>query len=519
MTPNTDELSSVLGVIVAPELFELALTHRSFAYENGGLAHNERLEFLGDSILGQAVTVMLYTENPQLDEGELAKRRASLVSSVALAEVARSIGLGAYIRLGRGEELTGGRDKSSILADTLEALIGATYLDLGGEAATTLVLASDPPATGEPGPFRRIHGSEDEPAGACGPARARATELPGLGQRSGSLEAFSRHRAAGRRPDRVWRWLQQEARGDGGRAPGLDAAADSHALTVPELPEVEVVRAGLEPAVTGARVHSVTIFDERSLRRHDGPAEDFIERLTGRTMLAPQRRGKFMWIPLDGGSEALVTHLGMSGQVLLRDTATDDARTRIRVDVRHPVHGSLRLNFVDQRIFGSMAIDDLVPSVDGGDTVPSKVAHIARDPLDALFNDALFLSRLSRKNTTIKRAMLDQTLISGIGNIYADEALWAARVHYDQPTATLSRARAKVLLAEVRLVLLKALAEGGTSFDAQYLNVNGQSGYFAHSLNAYGQQGKPCQRCGRPIIRESFMNRGSHFCAHCQRVR
>ncbi|MDJ0335707.1 ribonuclease III [Salinibacterium sp. G-O1] len=140
MTPNTDELSSVLGVIVAPGLFELALTHRSFAYENGGLAHNERLEFLGDSILGQAVTVMLYTENPQLDEGELAKRRASLVSSVALAEVARSIGLGAYIRLGRGEELTGGRDKSSILADTLEALIGATYLDLGGEAATALVL-------------------------------------------------------------------------------------------------------------------------------------------------------------------------------------------------------------------------------------------------------------------------------------------------------------------------------------------------------------------------------------------
>ncbi len=140
MTPNTDELSSVLGVIVAPGLFELALTHRSFAYENGGLAHNERLEFLGDSILGQAVTVMLYTENPTLDEGELAKRRASLVSSVALAEVARSIGLGAYIRLGRGEELTGGRDKSSILADTVEALIGATYLDLGGEVATDFVL-------------------------------------------------------------------------------------------------------------------------------------------------------------------------------------------------------------------------------------------------------------------------------------------------------------------------------------------------------------------------------------------
>ncbi|WP_199280350.1 bifunctional DNA-formamidopyrimidine glycosylase/DNA-(apurinic or apyrimidinic site) lyase [Salinibacterium sp. CAN_S4] len=288
---------------------------------------------------------------------------------------------------------------------------------------------------------------------------------------------------------------------------------------MPELPEVEVVRAGLEPAVTGASVASVTIFDERSLRRHDGPAEDFIDRLVGRTMLTPLRRGKFMWIPLDGGVEAVVTHLGMSGQVLLRDTETDDARTRIRVDLQHPEHGPLRLNFVDQRLFGSMAIDSLVPSVDGGDVVPSKVVHIARDPLDERFDDALFLSRLARKNTTIKRALLDQTLISGIGNIYADESLWAAKVHYEQPTATLSRARAKLLLAEVRLVLRKALAEGGTSFDAQYLNVNGQSGYFAHSLNAYGQQGKPCPRCGRPIIRESFMNRGSHFCSFCQRAR
>ena len=115
--------------------------------------------------------------------------------------------------------------------------------------------------------------------------------------------------------------------------------------------------------------------------------------------------------------------------------------------------------------------------------------------------------------------MLDQTLISGIGNIYADEALWAAKVHYDQPTATLSRPRAKLLLAEVRHVLEKALGEGGTSFDAQYKNVNGQSGYFEHSLNAYGRQGEPCPRCGRPIVREQFMNRGSHFCAFCQRVR
>ncbi len=275
------------------------------------------------------------------------------------------------------------------------------------------------------------------------------------------------------------------------------------------------MRAGLAPAVTGVRVSTVTVYDERSLRRHDGPSEDFIDRLTGATMLEPQRRGKFMWIPVDDG-HALVVHLGMSGQVLLRDQTMDDPLTRIRLDLA----SGYRLNFVDQRIFGSMAIDTLVPASDHPEQlVPSQVAHIARDPIDELFDDAQFFARLKSKNTTIKRALLDQTLVSGIGNIYADESLWGARVHYDQPTATLSRPKAKLLLAEVRAVLAQALSEGGTSFDTQYLNVNGQSGYFAHSLKAYGQQGKPCPRCGRPIVREQFMNRGSHLCPYCQRLR
>lgn len=152
-SPINDSLAAVLGVSIDPKLLELALTHRSFAYENGGLAHNERLEFLGDSILGQVVTVMLYTENPALDEGELAKRRASLVSSAALAEVARSIGLGDHIRLGKGEEQTGGRDKSSILADTVEAIIGAAYLDLGGDVSAGLVLRLVRPLLDDPGRF------------------------------------------------------------------------------------------------------------------------------------------------------------------------------------------------------------------------------------------------------------------------------------------------------------------------------------------------------------------------------
>jgi formamidopyrimidine-DNA glycosylase len=290
---------------------------------------------------------------------------------------------------------------------------------------------------------------------------------------------------------------------------------------MPELPEVEVVRSGLEPAVSGATVRRVEVLDPRSLRRHDGPAEDFVDRLTGARLLTPERRGKFLWIPVGGETEALVVHLGMSGQVLLRDPATErDRLTRIVLDVDHPTHGALRVDFVDQRIFGSMALDELVAASDHpGQRIPGQVAHIARDPLDPLFDDDLFLRRLAAKDTGIKRALLDQTLVSGIGNIYADEALWAARIHYAQPTRMLSTPRAKTLLAEVRLVLGKALAEGGTSFDSTYVNVNGASGYFSHSLNAYGRQGLSCPRCGRAIVREQFMNRGSHFCPFCQRLR
>lgn len=290
---------------------------------------------------------------------------------------------------------------------------------------------------------------------------------------------------------------------------------------MPELPEVEVVRSGLEPAVAGATVRRVEVLDDRSLRRHDGPAEDFVERLTGARLTVPQRRGKFLWIPLGESPEAVVVHLGMSGQVLLRaPDAPRDRLTRIVLDVDQPGHGPVRVDFVDQRIFGSMALDALVPAADHPEQlIPTQVAHIARDPVDPLFDDAAFLRALARKDTGIKRALLDQTLVSGIGNIYADEALWASRIHYAQPTRTLSRPRASALLAEVRVVLGRALAEGGTSFDAQYVNVNGASGYFSHSLNAYGQHGRPCPRCGRPIVREQFMNRGSHFCRFCQRLR
>ncbi|TFB68109.1 bifunctional DNA-formamidopyrimidine glycosylase/DNA-(apurinic or apyrimidinic site) lyase [Cryobacterium glaciale] len=303
---------------------------------------------------------------------------------------------------------------------------------------------------------------------------------------------------------------------------------------MPELPEVEVVRAGLQPAVTDAIVTGVEIFDERSLRRHDPASGSFAEQLTGRRILAAVRRGKFLWLPL-GSGRALVIHLGMSGQVLLRRPgAALDRMLRIRLTLEHPTHGELWVNFVDQRIFGSMAVDvmgptrDALPAGYSGELqadaawqhrIPSQVAHIARDPIDPSFSSSAFFAALARKNTGIKRALLDQNLISGIGNIYADEALFAARIHFEQPAASLSSAKATVLLAAVRTILHRALAEGGTSFDAQYVNVNGQSGYFAHSLEAYGRQGTPCSRCGTLIVREQFMNRGSHFCPRCQRLR
>jgi len=277
---------------------------------------------------------------------------------------------------------------------------------------------------------------------------------------------------------------------------------------MPELPEVEVVRRGLAPFVTGASVASVEILEPRSLRRHAAGPEDFAGRLTGARLLAPERRGKFLWVPIADADAALLVHLGMSGQVLVDPTA-DDRHLRVRIRLAD----GARVDFADQRIFGSLAIDPLV------DGIPSQVAHIARDPLDTAFSDRDFVRRIRARRTETKRALLDQTLVSGIGNIYADEALWAARVHPRQPTDALSAVTAGRILAAARDVMTRALEEGGTSFDELYVHVNGQSGYFSRSLNAYGRQHEPCPRCGRPIVRESFMNRGSHFCRGCQRAR
>lgn len=286
---------------------------------------------------------------------------------------------------------------------------------------------------------------------------------------------------------------------------------------MPELPEVEVVRAGLSPAVDGARVEAVEVLDARSVARHDGDPADFEAALVGRTLVLPERRGKFLWIPVaegDGGAprRALLAHLGMSGQMLLREPgAPADRHTRIRLVVDQPQHGSVEVRFADQRLFGGLAVRPLV------DGVPDQASHIAIDPVDARFDAAAVARRLRRRRQGVKAALLDQTLVSGIGNIYADEALWRSRLHYATPAERLTQARALALLGDVRDVLDLALAEGGTSFDAQYVNVNGQAGYFAHSLNAYGRGGQPCPRCGTTMVREPWANRSSHRCPRCQR--
>lgn len=341
---------------------------------------------------------------------------------------------------------------------------------------------------------------------------------------------------------------------------------------MPELPEVETVRAGLADHSLGRPVRAVRVVDARSLRRHlPGPAH-FEAALTGRALRGAYRRGKYLWLTLseaDGtlADEALVVHLGMSGQLLVRDKpdgvsgSDSEARAAFDEQPRHlrvalelgPVGATSaagatrgaastsrestgqRLLFVDQRIFGGMFLSPLVPDVPAaageaslGEVperflVPEAVKHIARDPLDEFFDPAAVRRKFLRTSSGIKKVLLDQSVISGVGNIYADEALWRARLHYAKPARTLSAAQTRELLEAVTQVLRESLAAGGTSFDALYVNVLGESGYFERSLNAYGRAGEPCHRCaeaGRTslIVREPFQNRSSYRCPHCQRA-
>ncbi|MET8048822.1 bifunctional DNA-formamidopyrimidine glycosylase/DNA-(apurinic or apyrimidinic site) lyase [Streptosporangium sp. NPDC005286] len=280
---------------------------------------------------------------------------------------------------------------------------------------------------------------------------------------------------------------------------------------MPELPEVEVVRRGLERWVSGRVVAHAEVLHPRAIRRHLPGAEEFSTRLKGRTVGAAERRGKYLWLPLDG-PDAILAHLGMSGQLLVVEPDTaPEKHLRVRIGF---TDGGPELRFVDQRTFGHVLVTAMIRA--GGRTVPEPIAHIAADPFEGHFDDEAFARRLRARQTEVKRALLDQSLISGVGNIYADEALWRARLHGARPTGALTKPKIAELLGAAREVMSAALAEGGTSFDSLYVNVNGESGYFDRSLAVYGRRDEPCPRCGAPIVRESFMNRSSYSCPRCQ---
>ncbi|MFC8923441.1 bifunctional DNA-formamidopyrimidine glycosylase/DNA-(apurinic or apyrimidinic site) lyase [Cellulosimicrobium sp. NPDC057127] len=307
---------------------------------------------------------------------------------------------------------------------------------------------------------------------------------------------------------------------------------------MPELPEVETVRDGLARHVLGGVVTDVEVLRDYSVRRHDGGPAGFRDQLVGQRLDAAVRRGKFLWLPLrptsaygapdERPAAALLAHLGMSGQLLVRSEdglAVRSPHLRVRLLLEPEGGGdALALDFVDQRTFGHLSVQDLVPTPDGAPgglgtelaAVPEPVAHIARDLLDPALRRDDVVAAVRRRRTGVKRALLDQTVVSGVGNIYADEALWRARLHYARATDTLRRPEAHRLLDAAAEVMSEALVQGGTSFDALYVNVNGQSGYFSRSLAVYGQEGEPCPRCGTPVRRDEFMNRSAYTCPRCQ---
>ncbi|WP_300345045.1 bifunctional DNA-formamidopyrimidine glycosylase/DNA-(apurinic or apyrimidinic site) lyase [Nesterenkonia sp.] len=339
---------------------------------------------------------------------------------------------------------------------------------------------------------------------------------------------------------------------------------------MPELPEVEVVRRGIQTWAAGRRVEQVLVHDPRSLRRFAEGPEAFTAQLTGRQLGVPQRRGKYLWVPLSApadesqtdedsplgedffraGDPALMIHLGMSGQVLIEhDDAPAEKHLKITLELSAAASPALpeesgpdpagaapapgQLRFIDQRIFGGMQLSPLQPdtaAAGSGRLIPQAAAHIAPDPLEPVVDPEWLFRALRRRRTGLKRALLDQTLISGVGNIYADEALWRARLHYARRSETITRAESTRLLHALQEVMEAALAAGGTSFDALYVNVNGASGYFERSLEVYGQAGRPCSRCAQQhsageldarrspgvIRREKFMGRSSFLCPVCQ---
>ncbi|MEY3407553.1 MAG: bifunctional DNA-formamidopyrimidine glycosylase/DNA-(apurinic or apyrimidinic site) lyase [Actinomycetota bacterium] len=286
---------------------------------------------------------------------------------------------------------------------------------------------------------------------------------------------------------------------------------------MPELPEVETVRNGLAAKLTGAKVSRVKVFAARSVREHEAGEKDFVAQLKNRELAHFSRRGKFLWAPIYKAGiptgQALVMHLGMSGQALVREAGSEVGK-HVRVHMTFSDR-NWELHFTDQRMFGGMLIDEML-ELENGERIPQRVSHIARDALDPEVDFAQVVADIRQRSAGIKSLILNQSIISGIGNIYADEALWRARVHYATPGNALPAKKVQELLEAAAAVMTEAVTQGGTSFDAQYVDTDGNAGWFSVQLNAYGQTDQPCARCGRAIVRESWSNRSSHRCPRCQ---
>ncbi|GAC69020.1 bifunctional DNA-formamidopyrimidine glycosylase/DNA-(apurinic or apyrimidinic site) lyase [Gordonia soli] len=285
---------------------------------------------------------------------------------------------------------------------------------------------------------------------------------------------------------------------------------------MPELPEVETVRHGLATHIVGRTITGVDVLHPRAVRRHEGGPVDLVGRLRGKEITGVRRRGKYLWLDTGDRDDTapVVVHLGMSGQMLI---ATAGAPDHTHLRIRAGLDDGNELRFVDQRTFGGWHVDEYADDPAGGPDLPASIVHIAPDPFDDSFDRAAVVARMRTKHSEIKRVLLDQTVISGVGNIYADEALWRARLHGTRVAENISARKLGELIDAASAVMRSALDVGGTSFDALYVNVNGQSGYFERSLNAYGRAGQPCRRCGQIMRRDQFMNRSSYYCPRCQR--
>jgi formamidopyrimidine-DNA glycosylase len=287
---------------------------------------------------------------------------------------------------------------------------------------------------------------------------------------------------------------------------------------MPELPEVEVVRKGLAKHVKNRKISNAKVRNNRALRNFEFSTKTFEKTVAGFTINSVERRGKFLWMTLKNSSQAISAHLGMSGQMLMvKKDEKPSTHARVTFDFSDTKRS---LHFIDQRTFGWVNLEELVEAKDKR-LVPQSVLHISPDLFEETFDLDKTISNIKKRKTGIKQALLNQEIVAGIGNIYADEALWLAKTHWADVCENLSEKKINEILISAKEVMAKALEKGGTSFDDLYIDVNGESGYFENELNAYGREGERCYRCDLEMVREAFSNnRSSTICPNCQpRVR